>query len=299
VDVSKTTLDASAPKLNREYPNTPAGFAQMIKAVPSGAHIIMEATGGYERPFAMALHSKGISVSIVNARHVRDFAKSMGQLAKTDKIDAHMIARYASVKCPKPDPKPSEAQMRLTEFATRRDQLVQMRTMEKNRLGHHAIEVVRKQAQKVIAFLSKQIAEFEKLIAQEIASDSELKAKYARITQADGVGPIVAAAMLAHMPELGTLTRNEASALVGVAPFACDSGTFKGKRRIWGGRSVPRCALYMAALGAVRHNPIHKAFYERLRKANKPRKVALVAVMRKLIMLINHLLKNPDFSLAA
>jgi len=298
VDVSKRILAVAGPGLRPEYPNTPAGHAAILKALPAGAHVVMEATGDYQREFVLALHRVRINVSVVNPRHVRDFAKSMGELAKTDRIDAAMIARYAVSKAPEPDPVPSPAQLRLAELVARRAQLVEARVMEANRLEHHSMPAVRKQAQKTIKFFERQIAELEKLIQKEIGCDEKLKKNFERLCEADGVGFIVAATLLAYMPELGKISRNEASALLGVAPFACDSGPRKGTRQIYGGRTAPRAVIYMAALTAARKNPILKALYKKLR-TTKPFKVAIVAVMRKLIMLLNHLLKNPDFSLAS
>ena len=298
VDVSKLILAVHGPGLLREYPNTPQGHAHIAKALPQGAHVVMESTGDYQRCFVHALHRAGIKVSVVNARHVREFAKSMGELAKTDKIDTEMISRYAAARLPEPDPVPSDAQLRLAEMVCRRGQLVEARVMETNRLEHHYTSAVRKQAQKTIKFVDQQIAELEKLIKKEIASDEMLKKNFERLCQADGVGFIVAATLLAYMPELGKISRNEASALLGVAPFVCDSGKRKGTMQIYGGRAAARAVVYMAALTAVRKNPILKAFYKRLR-AKRPFKVAIVAVMRKLIILLNHMLKNPDFSLAS
>lgn len=298
VDVSKLILAVAGPGLRPEYPNTPQGHSAIIKALPSGAHVVMEATGDYQREFVLALHRAAFKVTVANPRHVRDFAKAMGELAKTDKIDAAMIARYAASKSPEPEPVPSMAQLRLAELVVRRAQLVETRVMEGNRLEHHSTPEVRKQAQKTIKFFDQQIAGIEKLIAKEIAADEALRAKFERLCQVDGVGNIVAATLLAHMPELGKVSRNEASALLGVAPFACDSGPRKGTRQIYGGRPAARAAVYMAALTAARKNPILKALYKKLR-ATKPFKVAIVAVMRKLIMLLNHLLANPDFSLAS
>ena len=298
VDVSKLVLAVHGSGLRPEYPNIPQGHSLIIKALPLGAHVVMEATGDYQRAFVLALHHAQFKVTVANPRHVRDFAKAMGELAKTDKIDAAMIARYAASKSPEPEPVPSMAQLRLSEMVTRRGQLVEARVMEGNRFEHHSTPVVRKQAQKTIKFFERQIAEIEKLIAKEIVCDDALRAKSERLRQVDGVGPIVAATLLAHMPELGNVSRNEASALLGVAPFARDSGPRKGARQIYGGRTVPRTVIYMAALTAARKNPILKALYKKLR-ATKPFKVAIVAVMRKLIMLLNHLLANPDFSLAS
>jgi len=260
VDVSKFTLAVAGPGLRLEYPNTPQGHAAILKALPHGAHVVMEATGDYQREFALALHRTTIKVSVVNPRHVRDFAKAMGELAKTDKIDAAMISRYAASKAPDPDPLPSIVQLRLAEMVSRRAQLVEARIMETNRLEHHSTPVVRKQAQKTIKFFKQQIAEIEKLIKKEIDSDETLKKNFERLCQVDGVGLIVAATLLADMPELGKLSRSEAAALAGVAPHACDSGQFKGTRRIYGGRAAPRSVLYMAALTAARKNPILMAF---------------------------------------
>jgi len=299
VDVSKRTLETQGPSLLHEYLNVPQGHAKIIKSLPQhDAHVVMEATGDYQRGFVHALHRAGIKVSVVNARHVRDFAKSMGQNAKTDKIDAAMIARYASAKSPRPDPVPSEAQLRLTEMVCRRGQLVEARVMETNRLEHYYVPAVRKQAQATIEFLNQKIAELEKLIKSEIASDETLKMNFDRLCQADGIGFIVATALLAYMPELGKVGRKEAAALLGVAPFICESALRGRCRQIFGGRAAARSVVYMAALTAVRKNTILKAFYKNLR-AKKPFKVAIVAVMRKLIMLLNHMLKNPDFSLAS
>jgi transposase len=298
VDVSKETLAVHGPGLRKEYPNTPSGHAHIIRTLPKGAHVVMEATGGYEHEFIMALHHAQCVLTLANGRHVRDFAKAMGQLAKSDKIDAAIIARFAECKTPRPDPLPSASQLSLAELVSRRRQLVELRTVEKNHLEHHRLPSVRKQVQKAIRFLDQQITQLEELIREEIASDEALQAKYQRLCEADGVGFIMAATLLATMPELGLVSRNEISALVGVAPFICQSGKYQGIRRIFGGRAEVRSVLYMAALAAARKNPILKAFYKRLRAAGKLFKVAIVAVMRKLIMLLNQLLKNPDFSLA-
>jgi transposase len=299
VDVAKLTLAIAGPGLRPEYSNTPQAHSQVIKALPAGAQVIMEATGDYHREFVMALHRAKVKVSVANPRHVRDFAKSMGQLAKTDKIDAAIIVRFAESKCPKPDPVPSDAQLRLTEMICRRSQLVDTRVMEKNRFEHHHTPAVQKQAEKMRKFLDQQIAELEKRIKAEIDSDETLKENFRRLCTIDGIGSTVGATLLAYMPELGKISRNQASALLGVAPIAYDSGPLKGTRHIYGGRAALRAVVYMAALTAARKNPILKAFYKKMRDNKRPFKVAIVAVMRKLIMLSNHLLKNPDFSLAS
>ena len=296
VDVAKKSMALDG--VRREFPNTPSGHAQMIKVLPPGAHVIMEATGGYEAAFVRALHHAEILVSVVNPRHVRGFSKSMGQLAKSDAIDKAMITRYAVAKTPKADTPPPPAQDSLAEMVTRRQQLVAMRVEELNRLEHYILPQILKQSKKTIRYFDREITSLEKAIAKIIDSDADLKAKSDRLRQVQGVGPVVAATLLGHMPELGTISRNSASALIGVAPFVCDSGTYKGQRKIYGGRAAPRAVLYMAAVTAIQKNPILKAFFEKL-EAKKPFKVAIVAVMRKLIMLLNTLLANPDFSLAA
>jgi len=298
VDVSKNALDVSAPSLSRSYPNTAQGFSQILKAIPREAHIVMEATGGYERAFIQALHQAKRKVSLVNPRFVRDFAKGMGQLAKSDKIDAAMIAHYAACKHPMADPVPAASRLRLSEMVIRREQLLEARISETNRLDHQTMSDVQNQTKKIIKLINQQAAELAKLIAREIEADELLKAKSARLREVDGVGPVVTATLLAHMPELGAISRNQASALVGVAPFICESGKYKGTRRIYGGRAGLRSVIYMAALSSARKNPIHKAFYKKLRNAGKPFKVAIVAVMRKLVILMNHLLAKPNFSLA-
>lgn len=298
VDVSKNVLDVSAPGLARSFPNTAQGFSQILRAIPLEAHTVMEATGGYENAFLQALHNAKRKVSRANPRHVRDFAKAMGQLAKSDKIDAAMIARFAACKQPVADPVPAQSRLRLSEMVIRREQLLEVRLSESNRLDHQNIATIQKQTKKVIKLIDQQVKDLAKLIEQEIQADEDLSAKSGRLRQADGVGPVVTAAILAHMPELGTISRTQAAALVGVAPFVCESGKYKGLRRIYGGRPGLRSTLYMAALAAVRMNPILKAFYKKLRRAGKRFKVAIVAVMRKLVMLLNHMLAKPDFSLA-
>jgi transposase len=298
IDVSKEMLDLSAPGLSRSYPNTPKGFSQILKTIPPDAHVVMEATGGYERKFVAALHQAKRKLSVLNPRHVRDFAKAMGQRAKSDKIDAEIIARFAASKHPSPDPEPLASRLRLNELVARRTQLLEVRSAEANRREHHSMEIIRKRSAMLIEILSQQIEELTQLIAEEIEADEDFKAKAERLRQVKGVGPVVAAAALAHMPELGSISRSAAASLLGVAPFVCDSGGMKGSRRTFGGRAQLRAVIYMGALNAARANPILKAFYQKLRAAGKPFKVAITAVMRKLIVLLNHLLANPDFSLA-
>ncbi|MEI6349457.1 MAG: IS110 family transposase [Bacteroidota bacterium] len=297
VDVAKATLALDG--FRRDFPNTPAAHSQIIKSLPAAAHIVVEASGGYQKALVRALHRAGVPVSTVNARHPREYAKSMGQLAKTDKIDKAVLSAFAEHKALKPDKPPTQAEEKLAEMLSRREQLVAMRITEKNRFEHHFDTFVKKQAAKALRSIERWIAEIDTAVSKLIDSDTVLKAKSETIRKIDGIGPVCAAGMLGYIPELGTLSRNAASALAGLAPYADDSGTIRGKRKIYGGRAAPRALLYMAALTAARKNPILMLFYQRLRKAGKPFKVAIVAVMRKLIMLINQTLKNPNFVLAS
>jgi transposase len=298
VDVSSDSLAVHGPDLDPVYLNTPEGVAKLIKAFPKGAHLVLEATGGYEMPLVLAFHERRLAVSVVNGRHVRDFAKAMGRLAKTDKVDAATIAQFAVAKGLVPDPVPCAAQLRLAELVARRLQLVELRLAESNRLIHLYQADLRADLKRHLAFLDRAIAKIERLVAEAIAADLDLNTKCKRLREVQGVGLITAATLLALMPELGSLCRARAASLAGVAPFARDSGQFKGKRCIWGGRAAVRRVLYMATLTAIVRNRIFRAFYLRLRKAGKPAKLALTAVMRKLISLLNHMLKNPNFSLA-
>jgi len=298
VDVAKKALAVCGKGLKKEYTNTSMGHAWFIKALPENAHVVMEATGGYERALSLALHAAAIPLSVINPRHIRNFAKAMGQLAKSDHIDAQMIVQFANAKRPVADEAPSQSQVELEEIMARREQLVALRTIEVNRRGHHRQKLLQVRADKLIITLDLQIEELEEKARELIANEASLKNKQARMLQVEGIGEITAANVLAFMPELGSISRAQAAALLGVAPFVCESGMERGKRHIWGGRANVRACFYMAAMTAMRDNRILRNFYQRLRAAGKPGKVAIVAVMRKLICLLNHILKNPDFSLA-
>lgn len=298
IDIAKKTLAVSAAGMKKEYTNTPLGHAQLIKALPEAAHVVMEATGGYERALCLSLHANAITVSVVNPRHVRDFAKAMGQLAKSDNIDAKMIVLFAQAKHPASDQAPPQSIVELEELMARREQLVALRTIELNRKEHHRQKLIKVRADKLIITLEVQIEEIEAKVREVIENEASLKAKRARMLQVEGIGEITVASVLAFVPELGCVGRGQAAALVGVAPFVCESGMERGKRHVWGGRANVRTCFYMAALTAIRDNRILRDFYKRLRAAGKPGKVAIVAVMRKLVCLLNQLLKNPDFALA-
>jgi len=259
----------------------------------------MESTGGYQRAFVRTLHAHDIAQSVVNARQVRDFAKSMGQLAKSDAIDAGIITLFAQSMKPRADKKPTPNQFTLEEIMTRRGQLVALCNIESNRLEHYFEPRIAKDAKKLLASIQTQIKKLDAMATELIAADDVLKHKASRLTQVEGIGPVTSASLLAFMPELGNLKRNQAAALLGLAPFVCDSGTERGRRHVWGGRSHVRAALYMSALHAMIRNPVLSKFYKHLKAAGKPSKVAITAVMRKLIVLLNHLLAKPDFLLAS
>jgi transposase len=245
------------------------------------------------------LHGAAVPVSVVEPGRVRHFARAQGQRAKTDPIDAALLTAYGQALRPAPTPPRTAAQQRLDELTTRRRQLLHTRTSESNRAAHYTDQVCRRQARQLLKLLDQQIDATEEAIAQLIASDADLNAKAQRLDALPGVGAVVAATVLAEMPELGRLTGEEAAALVGVAPYNDDSGGHAGVRHIAGGRAAVRAVLYMAALSAVRHDKILKAFHERLLARGKKPKLALVACMRKMIVLMNRLLQNPKFQLAS
>jgi transposase len=298
VDVAKATLEIDGLRSVRQLPNTPAGHLRLRTALPAHAHVILEATGGYERALVAALHAAGIALSVFNPRQIRDFARAKGLLAKTDRLDASVLTLYGQCFEPEADPAPAPAQCELAELVSRRSQLQQWKISELNRIDHHQAARVRAQARRLLARIEKEIGQLDLWIAQIVTADEALRAKSDRMQQVCGVGRTVAAIMLADLPELGTLSRTQAAALAGLAPFNRDSGPYRGQRSIRGGRSTARSTLYMASLSAVTYNPVLKTFYRQLRARNKPAKVALTAVMRKLVVLLNLLLKNPNITLA-
>lgn len=300
LDVAKSTLQLDLAGSQHSLANDPKGHARLVQLLLAhpGAHVVCEATGGYERPAVNALHLAAIPVSIIEAGRVHHFAKAAGLRAKTDPIDAAALSRYGAAFNPAPTLPPSPARKALADLSTRRRQLIDTRTTETNRAEHYTDKTSRSQSRQLLKLLQKQIDACDKAILQVIQADQDLKTSSQRLDAIPGVGPVTAAAVLADLPELGSISNEAASALVGVAPFNKDSGSHKGLRQIAGGRKHLRCSLYMASLTAVKHDPILKAFYTRLRAAGKKPKVALVACMRKLVVLMNRLLKNPNFKLA-
>lgn len=300
LDVAKASLQLDLAGQPHALTNDAQGHARLLKLLRDHptAQIICEATGGYEQPVVRALHAAAVSLSVVEAGRVRHFARAKGQRAKTDPIDAAVLSAYGRALQPAATPAPTAQQTRLAQLATRRSQLLQTRLAEANRAEHYLDKLCVRQSRQILRALEKQIKECDAAIAELIAADEKLRAKAERLDAIPGVGAITAATVLAELPELGRLSDEAAAALAGLAPYNRDSGAVTGVRHIAGGRTAVRCALYMAALSAVKHDAILKAFYLRLRAAGKKPKVALVACMRKLVVLMNRLLKNPNFQLA-
>jgi transposase len=294
IDVSKAQLDVAVrPDGQFAVSNDDAGIAQVIERLSAGppTRVVVEATGGFEMPLAGALAAAGFPVVVVNPRQVRDFAKAAGKLAKTDALDAQTLAHFAEVMRPELRPLPDEQTQTLAAILARRRQLVEMLTAEKNRLGS-APKPVRKSLRTHIAWLERELSHTDSDLAQAIRESPVWHEKDALLRSTPGVGPVLTTTLLADLPELGTLTGKQIAALVGVAPLNRDSGTLRGKRTVWGGRAQIRAALYMAALVASRFNPVIRAFYQRLCAAGKAKKVALTACMRKLLIILNAMLKH-------
>jgi transposase len=300
LDVAKSSLQLDLAGQSHSVANDSQGHTQLLKLLDRhpGAHVVCEATGGYEQPAVRALQAAEVSVSIIEAARVRYFARAQGRRAKTDPIDAAVLTHYGQTFRPVPLAVLSKPQQRLAEISQRRRQLITTLTAESNRASHYTDRLALKQTRQLQKLLRKQIDLCDQTITQIIAQDEQLSRKARRLDLIKGVGAVTAATMLAEMPELGTLNDQTVAALAGVAPYNRDSGEQEGKRHIGGGRTVVRCALYMATLSAVRFDPILRAFYKKLCDAGKAKLVALTACMRKLAVLMNRLLKNHEFKLA-
>src|SRR5215207_4333590 len=296
VDVSKGRLEVFvAPTAERfGVPNDDAGVDELLARLEesSPALVVVEATGGFERPVAATLVAWGLAVAVVNPRQARDFARATGRLAKTDRMDAESLARFAEAVHPAPRAIPDEEALALGEILARRRQLVGMLTAEKNRLVTATTRQVKKRIEAHLLWLEKELARTERDLEEAIEESPVWRENEALLRGVPGVGPVLAKTLLAELPELGELKNKQLAALVGVAPLNRDSGILRGKRAIWGGRGGVRAALYMGALVATRCNPSIKVFYERLLAAGKPKKVALVACMRKLLVILNAILRN-------
>ena len=290
IDVSKATLDVASLPNGESWTvtNDDLGLAELTPRLVAltPVLVVLEATGGFEMLAAITLAKVGLPVAVVNPRQVRDFAKAMGQLAKTDALDAGILAEFAQRVRPKPRPLPDEAAQLLDSLLTRRRQIVEMLTAEKNRLGF-ARGPVKRDINRHIRWLEKRLADVDGDLQDAIDASPLYHAKAALLRSVPGVGPVTTLTLLASLPELGQLSRHQIAALVGVAPLNRDSGTQRGKRMVWGGRAPVRAVLYMAALVGIKHNPVLRQFYERLRTAGKPFKVAVTACMRKLLTILN------------
>jgi transposase len=295
IDVAKATLDVAVLPSGETWQvaNDQSGIADLVARVrvlaPSG--IVLEATGRYELPAVAALAAVQLPAAVVNPRQVRDFAKAMGRLAKTDKLDARVLALFAERIRPEPRPLPDTATRELEAVLTRRRQLIEMSTAERNRLTM-AMPRVRSSLIAHIAWLDQQVDDSDHELASLVKASPVWRAKEDLLRSAPGIGPVNSFTLLAIVPELGTINSRAISALVGVAPFNRDSGTLKGKRSCHGGRAPVRPVLYMATLAAIRFNPIIRTFYQRLILAGKAKKTAIVACMRKLLTILNAMLMH-------
>lgn len=296
IDVAKEQLQVALRPGGETWTvtNDRPGLRELVKRLVARkpALVVLEATAGMEMPAAAALAGAGLPVVAVNPRHAREFARATGRLAKTDVIDAHVLARFAEAVKPSPRPLPDAATQELNALVTRRHQLVEMLTAEKNRLAQPAAKAVRAGIQEHIRWLERRLANIDRDLADTIHETPIWREKDELLQSAQGVGPVLSTTLLAGLPELGTLGRKQIAALVGVAPLNRDSGRYRGKRRVWGGRARVRETLYMSTLVATRFNPVIRDFYQRLLGAGKPKKVALTACMRKLLTILNAMARH-------
>jgi transposase len=295
IDVSKARLDVAIRPTGEgdSVVNDKVGIKALVKRLEEiqPTLIVMEATGSMERQVSAALGGAGLSVVVVNPRQVRDFAKATGQLAKTDSIDALVLARFAEAVRPAVRPLPDEVTLELRALTSRRRQITEMIVAERNRIAN-ASKAVRKRIDAHIRWLEAELERADKDLDQSIRQSPIWRENEDLLRSVPSIGPVVSRTLLAELPELGKINRKQIAALVGIAPLNRDSGTFRGRRGIWGGRATVRAALYMAALVASRRNSVIRAFYKRLRDAGKAPKVALVACMRKLLTILNAMIKH-------
>jgi transposase len=296
IDVSKDRLDVAVGDSGQCFSveNTENGIEGLVKQMKAlePELIVMEATGGYERLCAAMLAAGGLSLSVVNPRQVRDFAKSKGILAKTDRLDARVLAHFGAAIKPEPRALPDAQQQLLDELMLRRRQIVAGLVAEKNRLGMAHTAAVRKSLRKAIAFYERLLTDVDRQVGEHIERSPLWRAREDLLRSFKGVGPVSSRTLIGDLPELGSLDRKRIAALVGVAPVARDSGKRKGARAIFGGRGQVRAALYMVAVTAIRANLPIRQFYQRLRAAGKPAKVAIVACMRKILIILNAMVKT-------
>lgn len=295
IDVAKASLDVAVHPASESFnaANDEQGIALIVARMQElqPTLIVMEATGGLEMPLAGALVMNQLSAPVINPRQARDFAKASGRLVKTDKIDAEVLADFAERMRPDPRPIPDEKAQELDALLTRRRQIVDMIASEKNRLTMAPRSMV-KRIRSHLDWLEDELARLNEDLANSIKNSPVWREKDAVLQSTPGVGEVLSTTLLAQLPELGTLNRKQISALVGVAPLNRDSGTMRGKRAIWGGRADVRAVLYMSTLIATRFNPVIKEFYQRLCGQGKKPKVAIVACMHKLLIILNSMIKN-------
>jgi transposase len=297
IDIAKAHLDVYISALDQieRYTNTSTERERLVNVLRAQQPtlIVLEATGGLERLLVAELVAAALPVVVVNPRQVRDFAKATGRLAKTDALDARVLAAFGVAVKPALRPLPDEASLELAELLMRRRQLVDMLAAEKMRLQQATGKTLRRDLKAHIEWLQKRVRNSDDGLRQAVEDSPAWQAKYDLLSEVKGIGPVAGMTLLALLPELGQLDRKRIAALVGIAPFNCDSGTLRGRRRIWGGRAEVRRVLYMATLGAIRgRNPAIMEMYQRLKAAGKPGKVVIVACMRKLLVVLNAMLRD-------
>ena len=295
IDVSKDCLDVAVRPTGEAWqlPHNSRGINDLVERLGELAPqlVVLEATGGMEMALAGELAASKLAIAVVNPRHVRDFARAAGKLAKTDALDAQVLAHFAEAMRPASRPLPDDASQELRALVARRRQLVEMITAEKNRF-RTAASRIRPKVREHIRWLEESLKDLDRDMGDFMRSSPMWRDKDQLLRSTPGVGPVVSMTLLSDLPELGALNRGEIAALVGVAPFNRDSGALRGKRTVWGGRRQVRAALYMATLVATRYNPVLRDFYQRLCDAGKPKKVALTACMRKLLTILNVMVKH-------
>jgi transposase len=296
IDVSKAHLDVFIYPQGQEWrsDNSESGIAEIVQtlAAVAVALVVVEATGGLEQAVTTALNQAGVAVVVSNPRRVRAFAKALGKLAKTDRIDAQVLARYGEAVRPEVRALATEAAQELQALVLRRQQLVEIVSAERNRKSSVRSERAKAQVDRHIEWLQEEVKALDEQIQAQVNHSQQWQQQQALLQSVPGVGGVTASTLIALLPELGRLTRQQIAALVGVAPFNCDSGKSRGKRFVMGGRSSVRSVLYMAALVGTRCNPVIRDFYQHLLAQGKAKKLALVACMRKLLVILNALLKH-------
>lgn len=302
IDIAKDTLEVAGPGLRLPVPNTAEGHAQLLAAalaLRTPVHFICEATGGYERRLVASLLAQDCAVSLLNPARVRQFARATGRRAKTDRIDAELLAEYGRTLQPPAEPKPVPLLEELTDVVRRRAQLAELLGLQRTQRQQMYDAKLIADLDRLIGFLEQQVAALEQRLDELIDQDGGLGTRLQRLCQVEGVGKTTAMNLLAELPELGRLNRTRIAALAGLAPFNRDSGAATGQRHIRGGRGNVRRALYMAALTATRCNPVLRPFYQQLRARGKGHRVAITAVMRKLLVHLNQIVRTPEVMLAS